>query len=130
MKKLTGPGRFDHIRKRLQLIFARIGSVSRRLQNSPTAEQPGQTFLTPIEQLISEVCLVGWPRGRRWAMNISENAGSFWITWTIARRRTMTESIIVKAVAMRRACSKTSFPEEIVRSNTATTTSLALLERR
>ncbi len=53
-----GPGRSDHIRKRLladfredRLLFPFLAKVRRQ------QEQPGKTFLTRIEQLIDEVCL-------------------------------------------------------------------------
>ena len=59
------------------LIFAIIGSWSSFLAKiRQQQEQPGKTFLTRIEQLIDEVCFDADGPARRWAMNISENAGS------------------------------------------------------
>src|SRR3984893_5057573 len=53
----TGPGRSDHLRKRLladfrdhRLRFLFLAKVRQQ------QEQPGQTFLTRIEQLIDEAC--------------------------------------------------------------------------
>src|ERR1700730_9394880 len=57
-KTHAGPGRSDHLRKRLladfredRLRFLFLAKVRQQ------QEQPGKTFLTRIEQLIDEVCL-------------------------------------------------------------------------
>src|ERR1700731_4694013 len=88
-KTHPGPGRSDHIRKRLladfredRLRFLVVLAKVRQQQG-----QPGKTFLTRIEQLIDEVCLdADGPRqkmgnehlGERWlSMNHADNSRFF-----------------------------------------------------
>src|SRR5580700_6946775 len=130
-KTHPGPSRSDHIRKRLladfredRLRFLVLAKVRHQ------QEQPGQTFLTRIEQLIDEVCLdADGPRqkmgnehlGERWfLMDHAENSRFFQphddgVHYGRDRRYAP------------RLPGKTSFTEEIVRSKHCDDGFLALL---
>src|ERR1700704_369324 len=114
-----GPGRSDHLRKRLladfrkdRLRFVVLAKVRQQW------EQPGQTFLTRIEQLIDEVCLdADGPSqkmgnehlGERWLLLDHADNSRFFQAYDdgVRHRRDRRYAL--------RLSGKTSFAEKIVR---------------
>src|ERR1700737_3070293 len=126
-----GPGRSDHIRKRLladfredRLRFLVLAKVRQQ------QEHPGKPFLARIEQLIDEVCLDGdGPSqkmgnehlGERWLLLDHANNSRFFQAYDdgVRHRRDRRYAL--------RLPGKTSFTEELVRSKNCDDCFLALL---
>src|ERR1700731_4798266 len=126
-----GPGRSDHIRKRLladfrkdRLRFLVLAKVRQQ------QEQPGKPFLTRIEQLIDEVRLDA--DGPRQKMG-NENLGERWLPMDHADNRRFFQGHDDGVHYRRdrryapRLPGKTSFTEELVRSKYCDDGFLALL---
>src|ERR1700737_2302298 len=126
-----GPGRSDHIRKRLladfredRLRFLVLAKVRQQ------QEQPGKPFLTRIEQLIDEVCLDADGPSQKVG---NEHLGERWLLTDHAdnRRFFQAHDDGVRHRRGRRYAlrlpGKTSFTEEIIRSKHCDDGFLALL---
>ena len=130
-KTHPGPGRADHIRKGLLADFRedrlRFGFLAKVRQQQ---EQPGQTFLARIEQLIDEVRLD--PDGPRQKMG-NEHPGERWLLLDHPDNSRFFQAHDDRFGHRRdrryalRLPGKTSFTEEIVRSKHCDDGFLALL---
>src|ERR1700731_975293 len=130
-KTHPGPGRSDHIRKRPladfredRLRFLVLAKVRQQ------QEQPGQTFLTRIEQLIDEVCLDAYGPSQKMG---NEHLGERWFLMDHAEnsRFFQPHDDGVRHRRDRRYAprlpGKTSFTDELVRSKNCDDCFLALL---